>query len=114
VLASPDEVVRALLTYTDWWQPATASVIPVRAARGAEGDGIRPGLLEHLDERTELCRRMALLEPRDRELLFLWYVRQLPVEDIAREIRRSARQCFRLRARAIRLLVEAGEPDAAA
>jgi DNA-directed RNA polymerase specialized sigma24 family protein len=114
VLATPREVIRGLITYTDWWQPATASVFEVGAARRSSNgsDGIRPGLLETLDERSELIRRMALLSDRERRVLFLWYLRQLEVAEIAREIRVSRRTCFRIRSRAVQALVEAAEPAA--
>jgi DNA-directed RNA polymerase specialized sigma24 family protein len=115
-LAYPGSVIRALLRYTDWWQPATSSVIQVGAARrkSALSDGIPLGLLGTLDERSELCRRMQELSDRDRRVLFLWYVQQLDAADIARELRISRRQCFRRRATAIRKIVELGEPDKAA
>lgn len=115
-LAHPGGVIMALLRYTDWWQPGTASVIQVGAARrnASFSDGIPVGLLATLDERTELCRRMQLVSESERHVLFLWYVRQLAVEDIARELRISRRQCFRRRTSAIRKIVELGEPDRAA
>ena len=117
VLRTPDEVVRALLTYTDWWQPNTTSVMQVGAMRrSGKGftDGIPPGLLSTIDVRTELGRRMSLLGERARTVLFLWYVRQLAVSDIAKVIGTSRRHCFRLRASAVRTLVDLGEPDQAA
>ena len=115
-LAYPAGVIRALVRYTDWWQPGTSSVIQVGAARrnGSISDGIPLGLLGTLDERSELCRRMLQLSESERRVLFLWYVRQLGVEDIAHELRISRRQCFRRRASAIRKIVELGEPDRAA
>jgi hypothetical protein len=117
VLETHDEVVRALLTFTDWWQPTTSSVMQVGAMRRSGrgfGDGIRPGLISTIDIRSELSRRMNRLDERDRTVLFLWYVRQFAVADIARSIGASRRHCFRLRASAIRKLVELGEPDQAA
>jgi hypothetical protein len=112
MLSSPADVIRALVTYTDWWQPTTASIYEVGAARRASsgGDGIRPGLLETLDERDELCRRMERLGDRDRHLLFLWYLKQDEVLDIARALKISRRQCFRLRAAAVRVLAD-DDPD---
>jgi hypothetical protein len=114
LLVSPAEVARCLLTYSDWWQPATASVFSVGSTRrsGRASDGLHPGLLDSLDERMELCRRMSILGERDRRLLFLWYVSQLEAGDIAKSLRISRRQCFRLRAQAIRKIVAAGDSQA--
>jgi DNA-directed RNA polymerase specialized sigma subunit len=117
VLATHGEIVRALLTYTDWWQPRTSSVLQVGALRRAgkeHTDGIPAGLLATIDVRDELRRRMASLGERDRTLLFLWYVRQLAVGDIAKAIHASRRHCFRLRAAAIHKLVQLGEEEQAA
>jgi DNA-directed RNA polymerase specialized sigma subunit len=107
LLSTHEQVIRALLRYTDWWQPVSTSIILVGAARrsSAISDGIPPGLLSTLDERSELCRRMEHLDERDRKLLYLWYLRQLAAQDIARELRISRRQCFRRRAAAIDELV---------
>ncbi len=114
MLSTPERVVWALITYTDWWQPVTSSLYKVGQRRGNTAtDGIRGGLLDTLAERTELCRRMQLIGERDRRLLHLWYVRQLPANEIARELSISRRQCFRRRAAAIRKIAELGEPSTA-
>jgi DNA-directed RNA polymerase specialized sigma24 family protein len=111
VFSSANEVIRSLLRYTDWWQPATSSILQVGWARRTDpGDGIRPGLLETLDERTELCRRMQRIDDTDRRILFLWYIKQISAQDISKEVRISRRQCFRRRARAIRSLLDE-EPE---
>ena len=114
LLSSSGEVIWGLISFTDWWQPHTGSVVSVGPARRSKtlGDGIRPGLLDTLDERAELSRRMQLVSERDRELLFLWYVRQSPVEEIASTLGISRRQCFRRRGSAIRKIVELAEPGA--
>lgn len=116
VLTTPSDVVRCLLTYIDWWQPASGSIVLVGGARRDKGmsDGIHPGLLGHLDERTELCRRTAELKPKERRVLHLWYVAQLPVEDIAKQVGASMRHCFRIRSHAVRRIVELGDPEKAA
>lgn len=114
MLSTPKRVIWALITYTDWWQPVTSSLYQVGNHRGNMAtDGIRGGLLDTLSERTELCRRMQLIDERDRRLLHLWYVRQLPAHEIARELSISRRQCFRRRAAALRMIVELGEPATA-
>lgn len=114
MLDSPEQVIWCLLTYTDWWQPSTTSVLQVGPARRKSQfpDGIRTGLLETVDVRTELCRRVSQLEERDRELLYLWYLVQLTAGDIGKALGISRRQCFRRRAEAIRTIVELGDPEA--
>jgi len=108
MLSSREEIVGSLVRYTDSWQPATSSMLQVgRARRGTDlSDGIRQGLLENLDERSELCRRMHRIDDLDRRILFLWYVKQLSAQDISKEVGISRRQCFRRRARAIRTLLD--------
>jgi DNA-directed RNA polymerase specialized sigma subunit len=109
VLASAHQVITCLVTYTDWWQPSTTSVLQVRRTERRErSEGFQAEVLDTLDERAELCRRMQHLEERDRHLLYLWYVEQAAVEDIARSARLSRRQCFRRRARAVGRLVDIG------
>jgi DNA-directed RNA polymerase specialized sigma24 family protein len=111
MLSTPRQVIWALITYTDWWQPTTASVYKVGNLRDTfVADGIRAGLLDTLGERDELCRRMQQVDERDRRLLYLWYLRQLPAHEIAKELRLSRRQCFRRRAAVIRTIVELGDP----
>src|SRR5688572_9277211 len=102
MLASSADVIRCLIMYTDWWQPSTSSILQVGVARRGEGpgDGLHPGVIETLDERTELLRRVARIEERERRILFLWYVAQLGVAEIARATGVSVRQCHRLRGRA--------------
>lgn len=112
---SEHHVIHCLVTYTDWWQPPTTSVLQVGPARrqSDRSDGFNPGLLDTLDERAELCRRVWQLDERDRRILFLWYVPQLPVEEIARLVGLSRRQCFRRKANAVRALVDSDRDRAA-
>jgi DNA-directed RNA polymerase specialized sigma24 family protein len=111
LLDSTHDVIRCLITYTDWWQPSSGSVLLVGAARRTtgHGSGLHPGLLDTLDERSELVRRVVKLEDRDRRVLFLWYVAQAGVGQISRTVGVSHRQCHRLRARAVQRIVELGE-----
>ena len=116
MLNSTRDVVRCLVTYNDWWQPASASVLLVGGARRDKNlrDGLNPGVVETLDERTELSRRMLFLSEGDRHLLFLWYVRQLHVDEISSVLHLSRRQCFRRKAKSIKTIVDLGAADAAA
>ena len=99
-----------MITYTDWWQPKTESVYRIGARATFASDGIPGGLLDTLSERDELCRRMLRVRESDRRLLWLWYLRQLPVHEIAQDLQIGRRQCFRRRASAIRRIVELGDP----
>ncbi len=112
MLDSPREVIRSLLTYSDWWQPSTTSLLQVAAARRSKDlpEGLHPGMVETLEERTELCARMTRLSSRDRHLLFLWYVKQLTLDDIASAMGISRRQCCRRRATAVKRIVNLGVP----
>ena len=116
MLGSARDVIRCLTMFTDWWQPASSSVLQVGAARrGNEtGDGLHPGIVETLDERTELRVRVSNLDDKARRVLFLWYVAQLPVGDIARAVGMSQRQCHRIRAKAVGRIVELGRDAEAA
>lgn len=116
MLDSPRDVVRCLVTYPDWWQPSTASILLVGGARRDKNlrDGLNPGVVETLEERTELSRRMQLISESDRSLLFLWYVKQLHVDDVSEAIGISRRQCFRRKARSIKSIIELGKAEAAA
>jgi DNA-directed RNA polymerase specialized sigma subunit len=115
MLSTPRQVVWALITYTDWWQPNTSSVYQLGNRRDSfASDGIHGRLLDTLPERDELCRRMQRVPETNRRLLYLWYLRQLPVHEIARELRLSRRQCFRRRSDAIKAIVDDGGSGAAA
>jgi hypothetical protein len=115
VLEDPREVIRCLVTYTDWWQPSTGSLMVLGRPRPDKNlrDGLNPGLIETLDERSELCRRMSKIGVRERTILFLWYVKQLHVDDVADAVKISRRQCFRLRSKTIQDLVKLGDPASA-
>jgi DNA-directed RNA polymerase specialized sigma subunit len=109
MLSTHDQVVWALLTYTDWWQPTTASVYPIKRRGSSASDGIREGLLDTMSGREELCRRMRSIKEQDRRLLYLWYMRQLSAIDIAKDLGISRRQCFRRRSAVIRHIIELGD-----
>jgi DNA-directed RNA polymerase specialized sigma24 family protein len=116
MLSTREEVARALLTYTEWWHAPSTSILQVGAARRSKefADGFRPGLLDTLEERTELSRRFWMLDVRDRQILFLWYVQQRPAEEISRAVGISRRHFFRCRSRALDAIVDLGEPQQAA
>jgi hypothetical protein len=116
MLDSPGRVEWFLEAYTDWWQPPTTSMLQVAAARRSSDvpDGFQSGLLETLDERTELRRRVWMLHPRERKILFLWYIKQASPEEVARAAGMSRRHFFRCRGKAIQAIVDFGRPQEAA
>ena len=115
MLDSEPEVIRCLVTYTDWWQPRTTSIleIPPTGQFRHRPNTFRQGFVEHLDERNELVWRMSWLEEVERKLLFLFYVTHLPAAEIASAVGLSTRQCFRRRRHALETLVALGESDEA-
>jgi len=52
---------------------------------------------------------MRQISEVDRQILFLWYVKQLSARDIARAVGISRRQCCRHRASAIKALIDPDE-----
>lgn len=102
-------VERALGHYTDPLQPRSGSISAAPTARsGGDRFPFHPALLDALEERTELRRRMAWLEEDAALVLVRWYIEGARPEAIARELGRSVRHVYRHRAAAIRLLVAVG------
>ncbi|MGH2791288.1 MAG: DUF1492 domain-containing protein [Actinomycetota bacterium] len=75
-------------------------------------DGLNPGVLETIDERAELCRRTARLEERERLALFLFYVKQLHIDDVADRLGVSRRHFFRVKADALRRITDVDQRSA--
>lgn len=111
MLDTPAQVVGCLITYTDWWQPPTGSVLEVPRTRGRYEPArtFRPGFVEELDQRAELRRRVAFLEQVDRRILYLYYVENRRPRDISLAVGLSTRQCTRRRKAAVDFLVEVGQ-----
>lgn len=80
-----------------------------RAAKTAGSD--HPGFrfIGHMEEHDELTRRLRRLNERDRLLLFLWYVEEWPVSEIAERLQISRVHCYRVRDRALDRLTEPEE-----
>jgi DNA-directed RNA polymerase specialized sigma24 family protein len=114
VLAQPPDVIRALLRYREVVDPRTGSILFLGGGRRYRSDPFHPGFLAGMEERAELVRRLRRIEPRDRLLLFLWYVDGLPVTEIAQRMGISRMQCYRRRDRALKAIMvdgtHAGEP----
>jgi hypothetical protein len=96
-----DRIVRALSQLNDGVHLRSGSVMFLGATRGVAWDPFSGGFLASVEERRELTRRLRLLEPRDRVLLYLWYTARWQVTAIAQHIGISRVHCYRLRDRAM-------------
>jgi DNA-directed RNA polymerase specialized sigma24 family protein len=108
LFATPQGVAYALKRYRDVFDPKTTSVITVSSDRFDPSRGpFGNGLLFRLDEREELRRRMTeRIKPRERQLLFLWYVADLPPSGVARSLGISRMHAYRLRKSALSALCD--------
>jgi hypothetical protein len=112
VLDSFASVERALARYSDPLQPRSGSV-GVGPATKPSGDRFpfHPALLDGLEERAELRRRMVWLDNEEAVVLVRWYVEGAHPDVIARELGRSVRHVYRHRVTAIECLVSLGMSD---
>lgn len=109
-------VVRALKTFRDFYHPKSSSVLLVsNESPDIDADPFRRGFLASLEERTELLKRLAALDERERAVVMLWYVADLPVREICAKLAVSRSHCYRLRDKALQRMVgsEAGALEAA-
>ena len=114
LLREPADVVRALRRFGDFVDPKTGSILFLGGTRRRGGDPFHPAFLTGVEERTELARRLQRLAPRERLLLFLWYVEGWPAARIAERLEISRVHCYRLRNRALRdTVADEAQPSAA-
>jgi len=113
MLSTSASVERALTRYTDYLQPRTSSVTALGGGGKGSGPGdpFHPALLEGLEERTELARRMAWLEREEAVVLFRWYVEGAKPTVIAASLGRSLRHVYRRRASGIEAIVALGRAE---
>ena len=116
VFATPQGVAFALKRYRDVFDPKTTSLLEVSTDRFDPARGpFAHNFLGRLEEREELRRRMAERIPaRDRHLLFLWYVADLPPARVASSLRISRTHAYRLRNSALTALCDEDRKAAAA
>lgn len=101
------EVVRALKSYRDHYDPKSKSILLVSSrTTDVDADPFRRGFLDTLEARAELLRRLASLDERERAVLLLWYVSDLPVREICEKLSLSRSHCYRLRDRALGLMLD--------
>jgi hypothetical protein len=112
VLDTFNSVERALAHYTDPLQPRSGSVSVVPSTKPS-GDRFpfHPALLDGLEERSELRRRMAWLGTEEATVLVRWYIEGARPDAIACDLRRSVRHVYRYRVAAIEQLISLGRAD---
>ena len=107
LLRRPTDVIRALGRCRDLDQLHSGSIVYRVSSSGADRsrDPFHPWLLAGLEERAELADRLHRIGPRERRLLFLWYVEGQPVTAIAKTLGISRVHCYRLRDRAFQAML---------
>jgi DNA-directed RNA polymerase specialized sigma24 family protein len=101
------EVVGALKTFGDFYHPRTNSVLVANGnGRDPHADPFRRGFIDSLEVRTELLRRLASLDERDRTVVMLWYVSETPVREMTARLGISRATLYRLRDRALQHMTE--------
>jgi DNA-directed RNA polymerase specialized sigma24 family protein len=105
-------VEQALRCFADPYQPRTSWMTTIPRGRGgADRFPFGAALLDRLDERTELRARMAWLDSEAAVVVARWYIEGAKPEAIARELRRSVRHVYRVRARAVEAIAAMGRDD---
>lgn len=98
-------VVTALKIFQDFYSPKTSSVIGgSRSNIDIDADPFRRGFLNALEDRTELLKRLASLDERERAVVTLWYVADLPVREICERMALSRSHAYRIRDKALKLM----------
>lgn len=113
LFASRAEVIFALKRYRDMFDPRSGSIIALsRNGYDPEAEPFRVGFLNGIEVRGELLHRMMTrLGPRERLLLLLWYVADLPPGKVARRVGVSRVHCYRLRNQALEALADQPPQD---
>lgn len=110
-LARRDEMILALMRFVEPPSHHRGDVTPVRRKSSVATLGFAPSRLDGMELRSVLARRFKALGPRERLILFRWYVEGASPAQIALEVGVSRVHCYRLRNRALdQLLSEGAEP----
>ncbi len=105
MLETVSGVVTALTTFRDFYSPNSSSVMnPGRGTADIDADPFRRGFLTALEDRTELVKRLATLDERERAVVTLWYVADLPVREICERLSLSRSHAYRIRDRALKTM----------
>jgi DNA-directed RNA polymerase specialized sigma subunit len=99
--------VRSLKAFRDYYDPRSSSVmIASKKTTDVDADPFRRGFLDSLDLRAGLLSRLSSLGERERAVLMLWYLEDQPVATICERMNLSRSHCYRLRDRALALMLD--------
>lgn len=105
-------VVAGLKTFQDFYGSRSSSVLtPGKGSMDIDADPFRRGFLNALEHRTELLKRLATLDERERAVVTLWYVADLPVREICERLALSRSHFYRIRDRALKTMTASGTID---
>lgn len=98
-------ITRALKVFRDFYAPRSSSLMaPGSGTIDVDAEPFRRGFLAALEDRAELTKRLASLDERERAVVTLWYVADLPVREICDRLQLSRSHCYRLRDKALKQL----------
>lgn len=101
------QVVGALKAFREHYHPKSSGILLVsNKTTDVDADPFRRGFLDTVDLRSQLLRRLALLDERERAVLMLWYVMDLPVRTVCEKLSLSRSHCYRLRDRALVAMID--------
>ncbi|HEX9696723.1 MAG TPA: sigma factor-like helix-turn-helix DNA-binding protein [Actinomycetota bacterium] len=105
-------VVTALKNFRDFYGPRTSSFMtPGRSTPDIDADPFRRGFLDALTIRSELTKRLASLDERERAVVTLWYVADLPVSEVCKRLSLSRSHAYRIRDRALKSMTGSAPAD---
>jgi len=97
------QVVRALKAFGEYYHPKSGSVVLFSSSRttDVDADPFRRGFLDSIHLRSELLDRLSSLDERERAVIMLWYVADLPVREVCGQLQLSRSHAYRIRDRAL-------------
>lgn len=108
MLETVGDVVTALKSFGDFYSPKSTSVLVATGKPlDVSADPFRRGFIDSLEIRTELLKRLAGLEERERTAVMLWYVSETPVRELCARLGVSRATLYRLRDRALGNMIDA-------
>jgi RNA polymerase sigma factor (sigma-70 family) len=107
MFGSVGEVTKVLKAFRGHYDPKSVSVLVAsNRTTDVDADPFRRGFLDSMDLRTELLKRLASLDELQRAVILLWYLKDLPVKSICEQLNVSRSNCYRLRDRALAMMLD--------